>query len=176
MITAPSENTVVVSLPVSFVDTLLKMHEAFHPRVLEALQSSVRDDLLPQPATETTLSANANTLLSKKYHAEFLGIKITAWTLPGIYAQIVDMMAVAAPDALEKLAGFRARKRRFVATTPESIHPGNEYLPVLQTVSDWWISKNIGKEDLKRALSALADAADLNFGRDVIFPVALGKV
>jgi hypothetical protein len=174
MTTAPSENTVVVSLPVSFVVTLLKMHEAFHPRVLEVLQSSVCYDPLPQPATETSLSANANTLLPKKYYAEFLGIAVTGRTLPEIYMQIVDMMAVAAPDALEKLAGLRARKRRFVAINPESIHPGNEYLPVLQTVSGWWISKNIGKEDLKRALSALADAAELKIGQDVIFPLNLG--
>jgi len=89
--------------------------------------------------------------------------------LPEIFAQFVDMTAKVAPEALDKLAGMSARRRRFVARNPEAIHPGNRHLPITRTASGWWISKNIGQEDLKRALRALCDAAGLTFGADVKF-------
>lgn len=153
MTTNLHRDEVVISLPASFVDALLKMHGAFDSRVLEELQSSVRVETCIMSAIEPKSLETVSEPLPKKYSAEFLGISITAWTLPELYAQIVDMTALVAPDALDKLAGFRARTRRFVARTPELIHPGNKYLPVLQTASGWWISKNIGQVDLKRVNS-----------------------
>ena len=78
-------------------------------------------------------------------------------------------MAVVAPEALHKLAAMGARRRGFVAQMPESIHPGRRDLPVMRTTAGWWISKNIGQEDLKRALRALAQAADIRYGNDVKF-------
>jgi len=166
-----SEDTIQVSLPASFVYQLLKVHEAFEIGVIEALRSSVGDKPPSNPVVEPTLIEAVIEPSPKKYSAEFLGVGISAWTLPEVYAQIVDLMGQAAPDALEKLATFRSRKRRYLARSPGLIHPDNEYLPVMQTTSGWWISKNIGQEDLKRSLRALAGAAGLTFGRDVIFPV-----
>jgi hypothetical protein len=42
----------------------------------------------------------------------------------------------------------------------------------MKTASGWWISKNIGQEDLKRALWALCQASNLTFGLDVTFSTA----
>jgi hypothetical protein len=44
----------------------------------------------------------------------------------------------------------------------------------MRTRTGWWISKNVGMEDIVRSLRALADAAGLSFGQDIIFP--LGKI
>ena len=94
---------------------------------------------------------------------------LSASTLPEIFAQVVDLTAEVASEALDKLAATRARKRRFVARNPEAIHPGRSDLAVMQTASGWWISKNISQADLKRALQALTHAAGLSFGEDIKF-------
>jgi hypothetical protein len=106
-----------------------------------------------------------------KYEAEYLGARLFESTLPAIFAHVVDLTADVAPEALDKLAAMRARKRRFVARNPEAVHPGRQDLAVMRTKSGWWISKNIGQEDLKRALHALALASGLTFGDDIKFPL-----
>ncbi len=160
-----SDSTILVPLSATFVDVLLKMHAALGPELTGALQASIADRPKAQSPKEQLKRS------SIKYTAEFLGVSITARTLPEVFADIVDMTAQVAPEALDKLAALRTRKRTFVARTKEAIHFGNPYLPTIQTASGWWISKNIGQEDLKRALRSLADAAGLTFGRDMIFPV-----
>lgn len=161
---------VVVSLPTSFIDALLKMHCGFDPSVLAALQSAVPtvqpEMLSKEPMQKVVLDES----IPKKYAASFLGVRVSAWSLPEIFAQIVDMMAIAAPEELEKLAGVRARTRRYISRSREAIHPRSNHLPVMLTASGWWISKCIGSEDLKRALIALAHVSDLDFGRCVVFP------
>jgi hypothetical protein len=161
---------VVVSLPISFLDALLKMHGGFDPDVLAALHSGFLTGQSGTPAEELTSTSVLVKQVSEKYSVEFLGITISGRILPDIFAQIVDMTAIAAPEALEELAVVRPRTRRYVSRTPEAIHPGNRQLPVMPTTSGWWVSKNIGKRDLNRALLALASAAGLTFGQDVIFP------
>lgn len=166
-----SERTVCVTLSATFVDVLLKLHVTLDSELADALQASIAGGPNAQSMCEFALPKEPRKLPSKKYTAEFLGVVLTAWTLPEVFAEIVDMTAQVAPEALEKLAALRARKRTFVAQTKEAIHPGNRHLPTMRTASGWWISKNIGQEDLKRALRNLADAAGLTYGRDMIFPV-----
>ncbi len=165
------ERTVLVTLSATFVDVLLKMHAALGSELAGALQAGVAGGPKAQSTREFALPKEPLKLPSKKYTAEFLGIFLTAWTLPEVFAEIVDMTAQVAPEALDKLAALRARKRTFIARTKEAIHTGNRHLPTMRTASGWWISKNIGQEDLKRALRNLADAAGLTYGRDMIFPV-----
>jgi hypothetical protein len=166
-----SNRTVLVPLSETFVDVLLKMHAALGPELTDALQASIAGGQEAQSSGKFALPNEPLKLPSKRYSAQFLGVFLTAWTLPDMFAEIVDMTAQVAPEALDKLATMQARKRRFVSRTKEAIHPDNRHLPTMQTVSGWWISKNIGQRDLKRALRNLADAAGLTYGRDVIFPV-----
>ena len=79
-------------------------------------------------------------------------------------------MAEVAPEALENLATHRSRKRRFVTRNRDEVHPGRSDLRVLRTSSGWWISGNIGREDLKRTLRELTAVAGLTFGQDLVFP------
>ena len=166
-----TERTVFVPLPVTFVNALLSMHASLDADLVGALETGIAD--IPRSLCESgpEKTSKLAALPDGKYVAEFLGIPFAVWTLPKVFATIVEMTAQVAPEALEKLAEMSARRRRFVARSPEAIHPGNRGLPVMRTASGWWISKNIGQEDLKRALRALCDAAGLSFGKDVKFPL-----
>ena len=158
-----SQGMVQVSLPISFINALLQMHGALAPEVIQSLKARTIEEW--QSAPEIAVP-----VMTGKYSAEFLGIRISAATLPEIFSQIVDLMAGVAPEALEILAKRKSRKRRFVAHDRHDIHPGRRDLPVMRTSSGWWISGNIGSVDLKRALRELSVAAGLTFGRDVVFP------
>lgn len=164
-----TERTVLVPLPAHFVDALIKMHATLSADLVGALEASIEDTPRSLSEGRPVKTSQAPPLPDRKYAAEFLGTPFTTWTLPEVFAGIVDMTAMVAPEALNKLAEMSARRRRFVARNPEAIHPGNRDLPVMQTASGWWISKNIGQEDLKRALRALSDATGLKFGSDVKF-------
>lgn len=167
-----TQRSVLVSLPIRLVEALLAAHAELGGDLSDALKFSVSDgfasarevasavDVLPQPAG--------------KYVVEFLGAQVAARTLPAIFSQIVDLMAEVAPEALDALASMSARTRRFIAVDPHVIHPGNQNLPVMQTSSGWWISKNIGREDLERAMRALCCASGLAYGSDLKFSVSSG--
>jgi hypothetical protein len=162
-----NERSVTVQLPVTLIEALLKMHATLDAHLAGVLETSVSDG--PQSGSKVSPAKISRAVLvpNGKYSAEFLGVAVFASTLPEIFAKVVDMMAEVAPEALDKLSEVRARTRRYVARSPEAIHPRYPGLPVIQAASGWWISRNIGQEDLKRSLHALSDAAGLTFGRDV---------
>lgn len=74
-----------------------------------------------------------------------------------------------ARDVLMSLAEVRTRERRYIALQPDEIHLRSPHLPVMQTPSGWWISKNIGRDQLMGALRELCRISELDFGVDVKF-------
>jgi len=108
---------------------------------------------------------------AEKYVGTFLGEKIAASTLPEFFAKFVDLAARLDPVSMERLADMKARSRRYVSRRKEDIHPRRPDLPVMRTQSGWWISKNVGCDQVKKALQALAEATGLGFGTDIRFPV-----
>jgi hypothetical protein len=165
-----SERRMLVALPESMVGALLQMNASLNAGLAGSLQSLVASSTNEPAERDHGPNAKACSMpQAGKYSAEFLGATLATRTLPEIFAKVVDLTADVAPEALDKLAAMSASKRRFVARNPEAIHPGRPDLAVMQTASGWWISKNIGQEDLKRALQALAQAAGLSFGEDVKF-------
>lgn len=171
------ERKMLVALPANMVGALLQMNASLNAGLADSLQSFLIAASTNEPAQrEKEPHARANSMpQAGRYSAEFLGAPLAASTLPEIFTQFVDWMEEIAPEALLGLAAIRARTRRFVARTPEAIHPGRPDLAVVKTSSGWWISKNIGQDDLKRALRALAQAAGLRFGEDIKFPSVLGS-
>lgn len=165
---------VSVTLPAKFVDALLSLHGAWPGTALGNLQAALAVRPKPQPtvATPTKSSPFAGatfTPLRGKYLAEFLGVEFSERTLPYVFAAVVNMTAVAAPEALDRLSEIKTSKRRYIGRSKEAVHFGNKKLPVMQTSSGWWISKNIGQDDLRRALRELCRASGLTFGVDVKF-------
>lgn len=108
---------------------------------------------------------------NKKYVGTFLGQELQAATLPEVFAQFVDLVAELSPGELEAFSNVTGTKRRYVSQFPEKIHPLRPDLPVMQTRSSWWISKNIGQADLMRALRELAGILRLEFGKDIRFHI-----
>ncbi|MCR8548442.1 hypothetical protein M4578_11415 [Salipiger sp. P9] len=171
MTPATQEPTVLVRMPVHLVAAILKMRDSLDRDLMASLAASIAGDANVKTKETGTLPTPLNEPRHHKYKAEYLGVSIGGRTLPDVFAAIVDLTAEIAPEALERLADMRARSRRYVARNPEAIHPGNKELPTKRTTSGWWISKNIGQEDLMRALKALCDASGLRFGPDVRFIV-----
>ncbi|MGJ8585144.1 MAG: hypothetical protein ACSHXD_13685 [Marinosulfonomonas sp.] len=161
------ETTLLMHVPVQFVEALLKMHDSLKTDMCASVLGKQAKIDLDAESIQTAISLKPRS----KYSAEYLGKAIHVETLPEVFATVVDLTNEVAPEALEILANMRARKRRFISRTADAIHPGKPTLPVEQTASGWWISKNVGQEDLIRALNALCDASGLKFGEDIKFPV-----
>jgi hypothetical protein len=101
------------------------------------------------------------------YTIRFLGEDVQGATLGSVLAALVDHVAEIDASVLERLAGMKARTRRYVARDPSDLHGGRSDLPVIETASGWWVSANIGTDDLDRNLRALCKAAGLVHGEDV---------
>lgn len=170
-----SDGKMLVALPEGVVGALLQIHDSLNADLVGYLHGLIADSENKSAASDCKYGTIPKSIQKPdKYLAKFLGELVSGSTLPEIFAQIVDLTAEVAPEALDKLAATSAKIRRFVARNPEAIHPGRRDLPVVLTSSGWWISRNIGQEDLKRALQALAQAAGLKFGEDITFSSNLG--
>ena len=102
-----------------------------------------------------------------KHEITFLDATIGANSLGELYGKLIDALFDIAPEAVKKLAGMKARTRRYVARDRSSIHPASPHLPTLKTKSGWCVSKNIGQDDFKRGVKALCRACDIKYGEDV---------
>jgi hypothetical protein len=107
------------------------------------------------------------TTTSGYYRIKVFDVPIGARTLGKLFAAAVDAIHDLDPAAIERLSRKIAYTRRFVALDKKDIHAGRLDLALLQTRSGWWVSGNIGRRDLTRALHELCKAADLEYGQDV---------
>jgi len=99
---------------------------------------------------------------------------IAANSLGELYGNLVDATFDIAPEALDTLAGMKARTRHYIARDHLDIHPDSPHLPVLKTKSGWYVSKNIGTDDLLRGVRALCKAGGIKDGQDVCYPAPPG--
>lgn len=171
MTSETSARTMHVHLPISVVEALLNLRAALDDDLITTINLSLTGTFVSDTSSLAPVPQPALIRGHVGYEAEYLGIAFTAPTLPEVLARIVDMTAEVAPEVLIDFAKLRARKRRYVARTREGVHPDNQHLPVKQTDSGWWISKNIGREDLLRTLRALCRTSGLIFGEDLRFPL-----
>jgi hypothetical protein len=113
------------------------------------------------------MSIERSPLRNARYSAVLLGEVVSADSLGGLFGELVDLIDNYFPDVVARLAERKARTRRYVAKTREAIHGGRRDLPTIRTRSGWWVSANIGREDLDRALSAVCAVTGLEMGRDI---------
>ena len=143
----------------SVVLRLIRGAEGLAPRCLET-------------PTHNGNCERANLPATGKYNAEVLGSRVSAPTLGRLFGAIVDLIAEIDASVLERLEQCRSRKRGYIAHLRSDIHPGRPDLPTLKTNSGWWVSANVGTDDIIRNLEALCRAGDLEFGTDIRFPTS----
>jgi hypothetical protein len=104
-----------------------------------------------------------------KYGLELFGATLRASTLGRLFGALIDKLFELDTKAVEKISTIRATKRGYVSREKNVIHPGRPDLPLLKTRSGWWISANIGTDDLERALRCACEVNGLVYGRDIRF-------
>ncbi len=109
--------------------------------------------------------------IEDKYSCSILGEQVQAQTVSELFGAVVDFMDDLCPEALIELAKVRpSNARRYIARERQNVHTYCDYLPVLQTKSGWWVSKNVSRNQVVSAIKALSRAAGLEFGKDICFP------
>lgn len=175
-------NTDLVSvvLPLPFVHGLLALMHLTGNRVTESLRAAleghqmVPTTLEPETPPLTVGSKRASSVPhDSDLMAEILGQMVQGATLPDLFAGCVDMIHDLDPSAIERLAGIKTHARRYVARRSEDIHFKSPHLKTMKTKSGWWISTNISKPQCSTSLRLLTNAANLTFGKDLIFPAQL---
>lgn len=155
---------------------LLMGRRASPDETLDAVVARLAAAPAPAPATPYSLrKTTARTAPSKlpsghgngKYALLMLGEALHAKTLGEMFARVVDTLADIDPAAIERLAKMRSTKRAFIARDRMDIHPKRPDLPTLCCATGWWVSANMGTEDLKRALRALCEASNLIYDSDI---------
>jgi len=162
---------VQVPLPVIVINALLTIRRGLDKDLVSAIEAALECCSASPTEGSSQETAGVTEPPNGQHTAEFLGVPFATNTLPEVFEEFVNMTAVVAPEALCILSEVRTSGRHYVARKREEIHMNSSHLPVMQTSSGWWISKNISKLQLKAALRALCDAADLQFGEDVKFPL-----
>lgn len=169
---------VSVELPLPFVHGLLALTHLMDNRVTASLRSALeehqRESTPPEPKTPPLASSakRASPLPhNTNLMAEILGQRVSGATLPDLFARCVDVIHELDPPAIERLAVKKTHARRYVARRSEDIHLKSHHLETIETGSGWWISANVGEQQVITAMRHLASAANLTFGKDLIFPL-----
>ena len=172
MIETTADEKTLIELPRTLISAIVDLHACFEPDVIADLQATLtvrelqHSDGITEPGFDSRQMPP-----DRKYAADFLGERLNTSTLPEMFAKFVDLTAEVAPEALDLLSSKRANRRMYISRTQDGIHLGRPDLPVMRTQSGWWISKNIGQDDLIRGLRALAQASSLEYGSDIRFPL-----
>jgi hypothetical protein len=115
------------------------------------------------PQATATLPASC----AGKHQVLLLGERICAPTLGKLFAAVVDAVYDLDPAAIERLSEMRGRTRRFVARYKGDVNDGRLDLPHLKTRSSWWVSGNVSRADVRRALKSLCHACGLDAQHDI---------
>jgi hypothetical protein len=181
MRTDQMQSRVSVELPLSFVHGLLALTHLMDDGVIAALQYAAlsfpepipEPAPLPAPRPEIAASKRAATVPHRtKLGAKILGQRIPGHSLSDLFGNCVDVIHELDPTALERLAQIKTHARHYVARRAEQIHLKSPHLETLRTQSGWWISANVSEQQVEKAFRLLAEAANLTFGKDVIFPLS----
>ena len=178
METENKSELVSVELPLPFIRGLQTLTHLMDKRIVDSLRSALEEhqgeSTTPEPETPPSASSakRASPLpRDTNLSAEILGQRVSGVTLPDLFARCVDMIHELDPPSIERLAGGKTHARRYVARRREAVHFKSPHLPTIETGSGWWISANVGEQQFTTAMRLLTKAADLQFGKDIIYPL-----
>lgn len=154
--------------------TKINQHESLDATVERLLSAAAQRKGAPSrlPEPQFVMQKHSTQISSpqcsdQKYQGILLGEPFGATTLYGLFGAFVDLIDDLDPQAVERLSELTSRRRRYVARSPGAIHPGRKNLPTSRTRTGWWISANVGRADIVRALKAASTALGLRYGTDV---------
>lgn len=139
-----------------------------------ALEAHQRFTNSPEPETRPFMSRSKRLGPAPRgtdHMAEIFGQSVRGANLPDLFARCVDLIHELDPSAIERLANKKTHARRYVARRSQDIHIRSPHLETRETKSGWWISADVGKQQVTTAMRLLAEAASLTFGEDFIFPL-----
>jgi hypothetical protein len=163
--------TMMISLPETIVTHLMDLRSKPDERLADVIDSLLpKKKLVRRGILGPQTPKPGRPVRAGKYSCEFLGDIFSAPTLFALFGAIVDQVHEIDSAVLDRFAKTGARTRKYVAREKSKIHPGNPNLPVMKTRSGWWISKNVGRLDVERALRALCRVVGFEYGKDIRFP------
>lgn len=167
-----------VDLPLPFVHGLLALTHLMDSRVTDALlaafdsnQETSRSPKAKSPPLTAGSKRAAPVHHNTDLVAEILGKRLYGTSLSNLFSQCVDMVYELEPASIERLSDKKTHARRYVSRHREGIHIKSPHLQTIETKSGWWISGNISEQQATTAMRLLAEAANLEFGIDFIFPL-----
>jgi hypothetical protein len=176
------EDLINVRLPRQLVHGLLAFKRLTNRQAIREFLKGIDVDDAREICAEAKPNFAENSRIEKKrfasqsyspqLKAQILGETVRGQTLPELFARCVDTISELDTTAIERLAKMKTHARRYVAREPTDIHFKSDNLNSLvrKTESGWWISTNVSQKQVVSAIRALAVAADLTFGKDIIFP------
>lgn len=170
--------TVNVDLPLSFVHALLTMRHLMSDDLMAALERAHKPLIvatassLPEKVADKAKRA-APVSSGSPHNAMILAKVISGKNWSDLFANCVDAMHDISPEALEVLALEETHARRIIARDRRAIHKKATHLQekTRKTRSGWWVDENVGKPMFLRSIKKMAEAARLQFGKDIIFPI-----
>lgn len=123
----------------------------------------------PEPASASITIKAAPKTATGQYKAQYLGEELRSDILWDLFKQIVELSEDLDPEFVKELSTRILRSRRAVSKTRDGVHLRSKHLIVetQQTRGGYWISKNIGKDDLRRQCELLCNVAGLKFAYDL---------
>lgn len=168
---------VSVELPLPFIHGLLALAHLMDAGITSALQAAINAHHTASRTQEITPNFHEGSMRYKpgsqddSLKVEILGQQFHGTTLADLFAQCVDTIHDLDPSAIERLSKKKTHARRYVARQPADIHFKSPHLETVQTRSGWWISANVSEQQVRTAMRLLAEASDLAFGKDFLFPI-----
>lgn len=177
METEKNTDFVPVELPLPFIHGLLALSHLMDNSVTDSLRMALE----AHKRVPATMDSENPPLTGRSkrigpvphdtdHVAEILGQRVRGVTWPDLFTRCVDLIHELDPSVIERLAGKKTHARRYVARRSEDVHFKSPHLKTMKTESGWWISTNISEQQFSTAIRLLANAANLTFGIDLIFP------
>lgn len=108
--------------------------------------------------------------IHEPYAFSLLGERQGAHTARGLLVAVLRTLHELDPRLLPELSRYHARKRRYIARSPDRLYPGRPDLArhSAEVADGWWVGTNHSKRDVERILRVACNVAGLDYTVDLI--------
>lgn len=114
--------------------------------------------------------SNAHLGDDERYAFSLLGERHAAHTARDLLVAVLRVLHELDANLLSELSLYRARKRRYVAGSPDRLYPGRPDLArySAKVADGWWVGTNHSRRDVVRILRAACSVCGLEYGKDLV--------